>query len=62
VWPAGNAGFENTKTATRNAVLINTGTNPNFKEVFVAGWEGSVTTLPLPYTVGTGKQVLTIKS
>ncbi|MBP5173986.1 MAG: hypothetical protein ILP01_03465 [Clostridia bacterium] len=51
VWPMGSVSYPSYKTKTHNTVLFSP-TNPNFKEVYIAGPEGSVTIFPLPYTVG----------
>jgi hypothetical protein len=37
---------------TYNHVLLE-GKNPNYAELYVAGWQGNTVTLPLPYTLGT---------
>jgi Predicted hydrolase (metallo-beta-lactamase superfamily) len=51
VWPMGQVAYPSYKTKTHNTVLFSPA-NPNFKEVYIAGPEGSVTVFPLPYTVG----------
>jgi len=56
VWPCGTTYYDTASKRTFNAVLLNKATNPNFKEVYIAGTEGSTTIFPIPYTVGTAVQ------
>lgn len=56
LWPQGLKAYPNYRDKSYNKVLWND-KNPNYKETFVAGWEGTITVLPLPYTVGSGKVV-----
>ena len=51
-WPVGANYFPTVQKNTYNHVLLE-GQNPNFAELYVAGWQGNSVTLPLPYTVGT---------
>ena len=51
LWPQGEKAYPNYKDKSYNAVLWNA-SNPNYQETLVAGWEGSITIFPLPYTVG----------
>lgn len=51
-WPVGVHYYETVSTYTYNHVLLE-GKNPNYAEMYIAGWQGNSVTLPLPYTVGT---------
>ncbi|MCQ2353909.1 MAG: MBL fold metallo-hydrolase [Clostridia bacterium] len=53
LWPQGIKAYPKYREKSYNKVLWNE-SNPNYKETYIAGWEGSITTLPLPYTVGVG--------
>ncbi len=48
LWPQGSTAFPNYKDKGYNKVLWD-GTNPNYQEMFVAGWNGSTYSVPLPY-------------
>ena len=52
LWPIGARNFPSVRANTYNHVLLE-GKNPNFAELYVAGWQGNTVTLPLPYTLGT---------
>ena len=52
LWPAGTHNYADKKTKAYNQVLTSI-RNPNYKELYVAGWQGNAVTLPLPYTLGT---------
>ena len=52
LWPVGANHFDTVKANTYNHVLLE-GKNPNYAELYVAGWQGNTVTLPLPYTIGT---------
>ena len=52
LWPHGDKTLAEAKARSYNKVLENTTYNPNFKESFSAGWEGSTVILPMPYTGG----------
>ncbi len=52
LWPVGANYFPNVEKNTYNHVLLK-GKNPNFAELYIAGWQGNTVTLPLPYTLGT---------
>ena len=52
LWPAGTHNYADKKTKAWNQVLTSI-RNPNYKELYVAGWQGNAVTLPLPYTLGT---------
>jgi hypothetical protein len=51
-WPVGANHFATVKANSYNHVLLE-GKNPNYAELYVAGWQGNTVTLPLPYTIGT---------
>ena len=51
LWPIGASGFSGYSTKNYNVPLYDA-RNPNWKETYIAGDEGHVITLPLPYTVG----------
>ncbi len=53
-WPVGAKHYETVKTYTYNHVLLE-GRNPNFAELYIAGWQGNSVTLPLPYTLGSAQ-------
>jgi hypothetical protein len=58
-WPIGNDHYKTCKEYTFNHVLLE-GNNPNFAELYVAGWQGNKVTITLPYTLGTAdKKVVT---
>ena len=50
LWPQGLNAFPNYQNKSYNAVLF---TVPNYKEVYVAGYQGDQIIVPLPYTIGT---------
>jgi hypothetical protein len=52
LWPVGANYFPNVEKNTYNHALLKD-QNPNFAELYVAGWQGNTVTLPLPYTLGT---------
>ena len=54
LWPQGGHGYPNYTSKTYNMALTETKSNPNYKETYVAGWEGDKIVIPLPYTVGSG--------
>ena len=49
LWPQGLNAFPNYQNKSYNAVLF---TVPNYKEVYVAGYQGDQIIVPLPYTIG----------
>ncbi len=51
LWPQGLNAYPSYKDLSYNVTLHNS-SNPNWKETYVAGWSGSITTVPLPYTYG----------
>ena len=52
LWPVGQNHYETVAANAYNKVLFQ-GENPNYAELYVAGWQGNAVTLPLPYTIGT---------
>ena len=58
-WPQGIKAYPNYKDKSYNKAIWDTSSNPNYKETYVAGWEGSITTFPMPYTVGSAIVSLT---
>lgn len=52
LWPVGQNHYATVAANTYNHVLLE-GKNPNYAELYVAGWQGNTVTLPLPYTLGT---------
>ncbi|MBO5702173.1 MAG: hypothetical protein J6S71_07010 [Clostridia bacterium] len=52
LWPVGANYFATVKANSYNQVLLE-GKNPNYAELYVAGWQGNAVTIPLPYTLGT---------
>lgn len=52
LWPVGQNYFSTVEANSYNQVLL-AGKNPNYAELYVAGWQGNTVTLPLPYTLGT---------
>lgn len=56
LWPQGIVAFPNYKDKAYNAVLFN---QKNYKEYYVAGSQGTVTTVELPYEYGVSKITVT---
>lgn len=55
LWPQGSYAYPKYKTKAYNVVLFSKddgGSNPNFKECYVAGLEGESVIIPIPYTPG----------
>ncbi len=52
LWPAGTHNYADKAKKAYNQILTSH-RNPNYKELYVAGWQGNAVTLPLPYTLGT---------
>lgn len=52
LWPVGANYFSTVAANAYNQVLLE-GKNPNYAELYVAGWQGNTVTIPLPYTLGT---------
>jgi beta-lactamase superfamily II metal-dependent hydrolase len=57
LWPVGDHGYPNVADREYNVVLVNKTTNPNFKEVYIAGDLGKQTVLDMPYKAGTATVV-----
>lgn len=56
LWPRGFTNYESYQAKGYNLVLYpksEGGQNDNFKEYYIAGYEGESVTLPIPYQVGT---------
>ena len=54
-WPVGTDHYETCKSYTYNHVLLE-GKNPNFAELYIAGWQGNRVTISLPYTLGSAEK------
>ena len=54
LWPQGGHAYPNYTGKEYNKVLTDKTSNPNYVETYVAGTDGDVIIIPLPYTVGTG--------
>lgn len=52
LWPVGANHYSVVAANTYNHALLEN-QNPNFAELYIAGWQGNTVTLPLPYTLGT---------
>ena len=52
LWPAGTHNYADKSKKAWNQVLTSH-RNPNYKELYISGWQGNAVTLPLPYTLGT---------
>ena len=52
LWPVGANHFSTVAANAYNNALLE-GQNPNFAELYIAGWQGNTVTIPLPYTLGT---------
>ena len=48
IWPMGLHAYSTYKNKAYSKVLWD-GSNKNFKEVYVAGWNGTTHTIPLPF-------------
>ncbi len=59
-WPVGMDHYETCKTYTYNHVLLE-GKNPNFAELYIAGWQGNTVTISLPYTLGTAEKKIVLE-
>ncbi len=59
-WPVGDKHFSTVKTYTYNDVLYDS-RNPNFAELYVAGWQGNSVTISLPYTLGTAEKKVVLE-
>ncbi len=54
-WPVGQKHYATVKEYTYNHVLHDS-RNPNFAELYIAGWQGNSVTISLPYTLGTAQK------
>ncbi len=52
LWPSSLEVYDQYRTRSWNLPLEDLAQNPNYLETFVAGVEGKVTVLPIPYTAG----------
>ena len=52
LWPVGQNHYATVAANAYNKVLFQ-GSNPNYAELYFAGWQGNAVTIPLPYTIGT---------
>ncbi len=59
-WPVGPKHYLTVKEYTYNHVLLE-GKNPNFAELYVAGWQGNLVTISLPYTLGTAEKKVVLE-
>ena len=59
-WPVGQNHYSTVATYTYNHVLLE-GRNPNFAELYIAGWQGNSVTISLPYTLGTAQKKVVLE-
>ena len=59
-WPVGDQHYPTVKTYTYNDILLDS-RNPNFAELYVAGWQGNTVTISLPYTLGTAVKKVVVE-
>lgn len=59
-WPVGQNHYSTVKEYTYNHVLLNS-RNPNFAELYIAGWQGNSVTISLPYTLGTAQKKVVLE-
>ena len=59
-WPVGQKHYETVKEYTYNHVLHDS-RNPNFAELYIAGWQGNSVTISLPYTLGTAQKKVVLE-
>ena len=59
-WPVGNDHYNTCKDYTYNHALLE-GKNPNFAELYIAGWQGNRVTITLPYTLGTAEKKVVLE-
>ncbi len=59
-WPVGNNYYQTVKEYTYNHVLHDK-RNPNFAELYIAGWQGNTVTISLPYTLGTAQKKVVLE-
>lgn len=60
LWPVGNDHYKTVKEYTYNFILHDD-RNPNFAELYVAGWQGNTVTISLPYTLGTAQKKVVVE-
>ena len=61
LWPQGSNAFPNYKEKSYNKVLWD-GTNKNFQKLYVAGWNNSQHTVPLPYNGNPDSVIVNVKT
>lgn len=59
-WPVGEKHYATVKEYTYNHVLLDS-RNPNFAELYIAGWQGNSVTISLPYTLGTAQKKVVLE-
>lgn len=59
-WPVGQKHYSTVKEYTYNHVLHDS-RNPNFAELYIAGWQGNSVTISLPYTLGTAQKKVVLE-
>lgn len=59
-WPVGQKHYATVKEYTYNHVLHDS-RNPNFAELYIAGWQGNSVTISLPYTLGTAQKKVVLE-
>ncbi len=59
-WPIGMNYYQTCKDYTYNHVLHDN-RNPNFAELYIAGWQGNSVTISLPYTLGTAQKKIVLE-
>lgn len=59
-WPVGQKHYSTVKEYTYNHILHDN-RNPNFAELYVAGWQGNSVTISLPYTLGTAQKKVVLE-
>ena len=60
LWPVGDQHYSTVKEYTYNHVLYDS-RNPNFAELYIAGWQGNTVTISLPYTLGTADRKVVVE-
>ena len=60
LWPVGDQHYPTVKEYTYNHVLLDS-RNPNFAELYIAGWQGNTVTISLPYTLGTADRKVVVE-
>jgi hypothetical protein len=59
-WPVGQKHYSTVKEYTYNHVLHDS-RNPNFAELYIAGWQGNSVTISLPYSLGTAQKKVVLE-